>query len=301
MPGRLSAQTSRESRLRWSKRCQSPPDLPLVVVTDRDAWAEAALGSLDVLGLVAERAAWSSAPRLDGTPAAVALDVAAPFGRKVRQCERWAARAWQPLCVCCLAAEPGAARVAAGLRSLGYSTVELLPSEEGHWQDLLSRLRRRVENHAWIATRFAQAFGCYDRWIVEAFHVALDTLPAGGSMEHWAARLGLRRRQDLAVMFAERGLPRPKALWDWVRLIRLIEFARAAGLKSTREKLAREFGYSSGDYLGRRVRELSGVSLGALLEAGPARAIEIMAERLRGRRRPYIARVVSCLHGRAVR
>jgi hypothetical protein len=265
---------------------RSPPscDLAVRVVTDRSAWADKALRLLDGPGVVVEQTTWSAGSGLEDVPAAMVFDITCPFQAKRRLCGELAERAWQPVAVCCLAAEPGAARVSGYLRRIGYSVVELLPAEDAHWEDLQAQVSRILEGCAWIAPRFARALDCYDRQVVDAYVGALDILPGRASVELWADRLAMRR-QDLAAMFAEMGLPTPKTMLDWLWLVRLIEFAQAAGQKMKRKDLAGQFGSPSPDYVGRRARELTGVPLGKLLAAGSQRALEIMAVRVGGPRR----------------
>jgi hypothetical protein len=262
---------------------RSPPscDLAVRVVTDRAAWAERALRLLHGPAVVVEQTTWSAGLGLEDIPAAVVFDMTCPFQAKRRLCRELAERAWQPLSICCLAAEPGAARAATYLRRLGYSVVELLPAEEAHWEDLQAQVQRILHSCAWIAPRLARALDCYDRQVVGAYVAALDILPGRASVKLWAERLGMRR-QDLAAVFAEMGLPTPKIMFNWVWLVRLIEFAQGAGRNMTREELASEFGSPSPDYVGRRARELTGVPLRELLAGGSARALEIMAVRVGG-------------------
>jgi len=259
-------------------------DLAVRVVTDRSAWAEKALRLLDGPAVVVELTTWAVGSGLEDIPAAVVLDITCPFQAKRRLCGELAERAWQPVSICCLAAEPGAARAATYLRRLGYSVLELLPGEEARWEDLQARVQRILDSCAWIAPRLACALDCYDRRVIDALVAALDILPGRASVKVWAERLGMRR-QDLGAVFAEMGLPTPKIMFNWVWLVRLIEFAQGAGRNMTREELVGQFGSPSPEYVGRRARELTGIPLGKLVAAGSQRVLEIMAVRVGGPRR----------------
>jgi len=94
-------------------------------------------------------------------------------------------------------------------------------------------------------------------------------LPGGRTVTRWARSAGFRRRQELAALCAELGLPQPKAILDAIRITRAAHAACSRPV-STRDQLAQRFGFSSGDYLGKRARALTGLSFGRLVHAGAA-------------------------------
>jgi hypothetical protein len=133
--------------------------------------------------------------------------------------------------------------------------------------DLDTHLRNLIENCVWLVPELAAKFERYSPPIVDALSVGCLMIPRHTTVAYWAQELGLLGRRDLEELFASHKLPKPKIVLDWLRLLRVVEYA-AAEDEATRDDLARAFGYASGKYLGRRARQLTGKPLGKLLKMG---------------------------------
>jgi hypothetical protein len=250
------------------------------LITDRDAWADRALAGLSTNGTIYERLDWGSAVSLKEPAAGMLVDVTPPFAARLQLLRGWAARAWQPACICCLVPEFGAADALAELGDLGYSTVLPASTRDHDWQDIRRRLDLICGKQAWLVPQIARALDCYDLPLIEALEAALDILPAETTVKAWVRELGLPRRQRLESLLAKRGLPPPKEILEWLRLARVIESSAACCARPTRRQLAEEFQYPDADYLGRRAKKMTGRTLGALLGSGVGGVLEIMAERV---------------------
>jgi len=250
------------------------------LITDRDSWADRALAGLSTNGTIYERVDWGSAVSLEEPAAGMLADITPPFAARLQLLRGWAARAWQPACVCCLVPESGAADVLAELAELGYSTVLPASMRDHDWEEIRRRLDLIRGKKAWLVPQIAGALDCYDLAVIEALEVALDILPAQTTVKAWVRELGLPRRQRLESLLAKRGLPPPKEVLEWLRLARVIESSAAYGVRPTRRQLAEEFRYPDADYLGRRAKKMTGRTLGALLGSGVGGVLEVMAERV---------------------
>lgn len=216
-----------------------------------------------------ERWEWSEAGALKDPADALVLDLTAPFAEKFPLFEKWCVKAWQPVCLVSLAAEPGAGEFGGRLRDFGWRHVVVTGTRRSYWREHCSILTRIVESGANLVPQIAQflGWGC-DPPVVEALAVALELIPEKRTVQAWASELGLRNRQQLDELLSRRDLPSPKAILDRLRLARAIEFATRLERPPTRDELAAQFGYSNGDYLGKRARELTGLPLGQLVERG---------------------------------
>ena len=197
---------------------------------------------------------------------ALVADIEAVSDEVLAAFDLWAGQAWQPLCVVSLEAAPDAARFVSHLRDRAFDRI--VPVQGGFVGPLRSALRDVLASDAWIAVHAAQALECNDPVVVRALAMGLDLLPQHHTVTRWARVLGCARRQDLEAMFASRGLSPPKAVLDRLRLARLIHWAGTTRPTPTRDELAARFGYSSGDYLGKRAKVLTGAALGRLVREG---------------------------------
>jgi AraC-like DNA-binding protein len=144
-----------------------------------------------------------------------------------------------------------------------------------------------LQDKVWIAVEFARAMGCREREIVEVFEAALSLGSAEMNVTAWAARMGLPSPRPLNLLLERKRLPGPaKALFDGFRVVRLVASAEASANGMTREALARQFGYCSADYLGKRLKELTGLTFMELVSAGVDEVIETVSRRLKGTASP---------------
>lgn len=248
----------------------------VLLVSDRVSWAERAVENWNGLPALGEPIGWADTHDLGTSPAAFALDVSPPLDEKLVSLSNWSGKAWQHLCICWLSASRGAVDVADRLESWGYSVVLPMGPEGSRWRDLRSELHRIVESRTWLVPRVLETLGCYDQRVSAALSSALDMIPEGITVDHWIQDLDLRRRQDLAALFAAKGLPRPKIILDWLRLLRVVEYARYTSGRVTRDKLAYRFRYPSGDYLGKRAHQLTSAPLGDLIDRGVNHTLDLL-------------------------
>jgi hypothetical protein len=251
----------------------------VALVTDSNPWADRALEELSANGMIYERLDWGKAVSLEEPAEGMVVDVTPPFESRLQFLRTRASRAWQPTCICCLTPEFGVTDVMVELGNLGYSTVLPTSMRNHDWQEVRCQLDLILKKKAWLVPQIAGALDCYDLPVVEVLEAALNILPAHTTVNAWVRELGLPRRQTLESLLAERGLPRPKEILEWLRLARVIEFSHACCARPTRNQLAEEFQYATGDYLGRRAKKLTGRTLGTLLGTGVGGTLEIMAER----------------------
>jgi hypothetical protein len=261
----------------------------VVIITDCDSWADRALEGLFGNGTICERLDWGNAASIEEPADAMLLDITPPFGPRSRLLRTWATRAWQPVCLCCLAPTFGAADLAVELDSLGYSIVPPTATRNHDWQEVRSRLNLTVERRVSLVPQVARVLACRDLAVIEVLEAAFRILPTRTTVDAWRRELGLSGRQTLASFLAKRDLPPPKELFEWLRLACVVDFAQRSYEKPTRDLLAEKFRYANGDYLGRRAKELTGEPLGTLLAVGLDRVLAIMAERLNPR--VYCSRV----------
>ncbi len=247
------------------------------VVSDRAAWTDSAVEVCRMLDCLAECWQWSEARALSDPADTLLLDVTGPFAKRRLLLEKWAARAWQPVCLVSLAPEPGAAEFRSWLNSLRYRRVLLTGTRRAYWRELRSSLQAILDSRAKLVPEVAKVLDCYDPAVIEALSVALLLIPERRTVNSWAMELGFRSRQQLEALFADRALPSPKTIFDWLRLVRVVEFAGGSGRQQTRDELARVFRYPSGDYLGKRCKELTGLPLRRLVNGGVEGTLRILS------------------------
>ncbi len=238
------------------------------LVSDRSDWTDAAVELCREMEGLAEHWCWSAARGLANPGDALLIDLVNPFPARQPLFGEWASRAWQPISVVSLAPQPGAAGMAAWLGSLGYSRLLQPTARVPYWHELQSNLKTVLQSRARIVPLAAEALSCYDPPVIRALSEALLLIPERRTVNAWAIGLGLERRQQLEALFAARHLPRPKEVLEALRLARAVESALRSSHPPSREELARRFRYPSGDYLGKRAKQLTGLSLGQLFTVG---------------------------------
>jgi len=241
--------------------------LPTVLVSDRAQWIREASQACRAISLISEHETWKSAGERPQAGSALVLDVANTFDQKRDQLERWARRAWQPLCVLCVSSQRGAADLVSSASHMGFRYTFHGDALKEYCEGLESQLTKLIESRVWLVPEVAALLDCYSPPVVDALSAACLMIPRHNSVEYWSRELGLFGRRELEELFACHNLPKPKLVLDWFHLLRVVDHG-VEEQNPTRDELARAFGYGSGKYLGRRARQLTGQSLGELLKLG---------------------------------
>jgi len=180
----------------------------------------------------------------------------------------WASKAWQPLCVVSLKAAPDAGGFAHQLRDQAFLGMVQAHTGSGYIRALQAMLDRVVNSDAWIASCAARWLACREPAIIRTLSVGVEMISSHRTVTRWARSVGLKRRQDLESVFVTHALPHPKLVLERMRLARVVHMAETTRPRPSRAELATQFGYSSGDYLGKRARAITGQSLGQLVRLG---------------------------------
>ncbi|NIW36285.1 MAG: hypothetical protein GWN32_07030 [Gemmatimonadetes bacterium] len=226
-------------------------------------WVGRASEIIHDLGAVAETWEWSEAAGLSRPADALLVQVDA------RHCRRdvlsgWAERAWQPFCVVSLEPSRGATGCEAFLQGLGYERFLQPTGRDTYWTEIRENLISIIESGARLVPLVTKALATNDVSIVRMLSVAARMIPRQKTVATWADKLGLPGPQRLDDRFVDLRLPSPKRVLDTLRLLQVLEFAHRSSSRHSRDDLGRLFNYSSGDYLGKRARELAGCALGEL-------------------------------------
>lgn len=253
----------------------------IVLVSEDSAWRSAMLASLPARAGVAEGVTWTEAVELSGPIGAVVCHIDRPRSLAesvLRAYEHWSTLAWQPCTLTWIAPGLGAAKVQAALRRQRFPVIctpEFSLDRDDHagpWDVVGTRL----DAAPWVASHFAQRLGwTRDLRLVEILAVALLRQDAC-TVREWARSVKLSYG-ELADVCRENGCCRPKRLLELVRLGAELARVRANGRRVTRDLMAERLGYSSGNYLGRRIKLLSGHTLGDLMSMTLMDALEILS------------------------
>jgi len=251
----------------WSKR--------VCVVADAHDWADASVQLCERLGARPEILGWDDAEALRGPVGAILLQMGRPGEeRQLELLRSWSVRCWQPLCVVSCAPVRGMARVEAFLDGLGY--VNLFHDRRGHdyWDDLRRSVDRVLDRHAWVVARVADSLDAREPIVVRALASLVLADDPIVTVRRWAGRQGMDYR-EFEALTVDHGLPNPKRLLDSVRMALAVVYA-CLDDHASREQLARRLHYSSGDYLGRQAKRLSGLPFGTLVERGVGGTIDTL-------------------------
>lgn len=252
--------------------------LPIVLVSDRARWLRGLRASCKALDVVPECESWASAETRRWPVAALVLDLTLPFEPKRSQLGEWAGRGWQPVCVLCISPQRGAAEFEVWARARGYHRMlhGARPSE--YRAELGACLEEVVDRRLRLVVELAKALEVTDPEVLRALTLGMAMIPEHNTVGYWSDELGLGRRQRLARLFRRRCLPPPKRMLGLLRLARVVECATGPDQPVTQVELARRLGYSDASYLRRVARALTGQSLSWLLEGGPDRFFEVVAD-----------------------
>jgi len=236
-------------------------------VADCGDWAEAAVELCHRQGARPEVLSWSDAERLDGPLGALLLQRSTVRGDpRLELFEAWGRRAWQPFCVTSYAPVRGAARLEAFLDGLGFTHVLRCDLSSGYWAALRTALNRVLDRRAWLVTWLAEMLESRDPAVVRALAALVLADDPIITVRRWARSQGMGYR-EFETLAADHGLPSPKRLLDRTRLAIAVTHASIDG-NTSRDEVARRLRYSSGDYLGRQAKRLTGRPFGALVRRG---------------------------------
>lgn len=194
----------------------------------------------------------------------------------LRAYEHWSTLAWQPCTLTWMAPRPGAAKIRATLDRQGFPvtcTAEFsLSRDNAHaWEVLETRL----DAAPWVVSYFAQRMGwTRDPRLVEILSVPVLRREVSTVMS-WARSTRLSYG-GLADMCREDSCCRPKRLLELIRLGAELARVNANGRCVTRDSMAEQLAYASGNYLGRRVKLLSQCTLGELMAMPLMEALEVV-------------------------
>jgi hypothetical protein len=251
-----------------------------VLATDRLEWADGLVHSARGLDAIFESFPWHNAATLGRIPEGLVADVVAPLAPKQRTFRRWASQCWQPLVVTSLSRDPGAADFAAELGVLGYRQPVQATVSEDYWPDLRWQLTEVLDYRACLFPALARAWSADRPEMVRVLGTAVLMDPGELQVGLWADRAGLEGPEGLERIVHSWGLPEPRRLVRWLRLVRAVDFKIRLGDRVTRDSIAERVGWKKGEYLGKVARELTGLSFGELAGGGLELLLEIVAERL---------------------
>lgn len=254
----------------------------VVLVSDDEGWAERAGGMAQKLGAQWETRAWAEAAALQGPVGALVARVGSAGADVEHAFVRWAGQAWQPLTLVWLPPVRRAAKVAHLLDELHYGSRFHEVTSRGPDGELETGLARILERGGWIVPRFASALG----WSAEPFLVHVLSLPLLAtvpptSVEAWRRAAGNLSYAEFEQLFYLHGAPPPKRVLDPLRIAGAAVWAAAQKRVPERSWLASHLGYASEHYLGRRVKQLSGLTAGELVRLPVDRVMEALTRSLR--------------------
>lgn len=248
------------SRLPWWHR-------RVVLVTDDEAWASHAGGTIRALGGWPEILTWSSAATLAGPVGALVVDVEAARTDVETALVGWAAAGRQPTTLLWVPPHRGAAHIGHTLDRLRYPVVFDCASTDGMEKDLKRHLPRILFRGGWIVTWYGAALG----WSAEPLLVHILSLPVLAqrrpkSVEEWRRAVGKLSHAEFVELCREHGAPNPKKLYDHLTFSEATVWAAERRFSPTRTELARHLHYSSGWYTMQRAHQLAGLTYEDLVE-----------------------------------
>lgn len=256
------------------------PGYRATIVSDDREWANRAIQVCHDGGAVPEWTDWSEVDAIHDPPAALILDVQPGAEDVLRTLERWATNAWYPVCIISLRPISGAWETQQHLETLGYRRIQHTADHAGYEEELRSTVQQVIDDRAWLVPRAVRAVGCADPAVVEALRLAVIIVPEVSTIERWAEIDGMKSGRGLETLFRRCRVTNPAAIFQWLRLARVVEYAVRQANRPTRKELAERFGYGNEDYLGRRAKTLPGSALGRLLTLGLDSFFDLMAARL---------------------
>lgn len=252
----------------------------VVLVSNDSTWTSRMLDLVPARAVVAEASTWIEAARVTGPVGALVCHIDRPRALSetiTRACEHWSSLAWQPCTLTWIASRPGAARIRAVLDRHGFRVVctsEFTLSRNDDTEPW-DEVRTRLDAAPWIVPLLAQRLS----WSHDPRLVEILSAPVLGhdisTVRAWGRGVRLSYG-ELAGLCRRHGACPPKQLLDVVRLAAGLARVQANGRRVTRDRLASRLGYSSGNYLGRRVKTLCGCTVGDLIGMPLMGALEVL-------------------------
>jgi hypothetical protein len=133
-----------------------------------------------------------------------------------------------------------------------------------------------------LVTALAAELGWSDPDVVRALSTAMLIFPRFKTVRSWVREGGYANRNELEKLFSGCGLPHPKDVLDALGLLRVVSYAEISRRHVSRDGLAEQFGFSSGDYLGKHATARAHMPLQHLVALGVEGAIPILVHTLLG-------------------
>lgn len=185
----------------------------------------------------------------------------------------------QPVTIVGLPPVSGATRVLREARRSGFRHFYTVGRQQGLWRDIQGQIQVILDSRLWVIARLAVVLDP-SQSILWPLAVLQRKLPTVRTVAEWSRMLEFSDYRQVGRLFAMEGVsPRPKRMLDWVRLINAVAIAVNTSPRATRGDVAEELLYSSGDYLGKTAKRLTGRAFGELVERGPIGTIEVFRNR----------------------
>lgn len=277
--------------------CSTTPPM-LVVLAEGEAPPAYTFQISRGFGAVLERRSWDDL-RIGRIPNAVLIDCSPPWADHLRHLRTWAAQGGFAVSVVQISDACGAADFVAELHALGYRYV-LQNGSDGMAGDaavvptVRSAARAMLDARGWIIPALAASAPGFDQETLRVLELALYELPHNPTVNRLSRSVGLSHRQGAARFCRDHNLPRPKELFDRLRLALAVAIAveRPRGLSLA--EVAQLAGYGGTtptkkrDALRSHARRYTGGTFPELVAEGPASAF---------RRQPLCHRSVFGVEG----
>jgi hypothetical protein len=261
--------------------CSSIPPM-LAVIAEGDAPPAYTLQISRGLGAVLERRSWDEL-RIGRIPNAVLIDCSPPTADHLRHFRAWATQGGFAISVVRVSEACGAADFVAELHAIGYRYV-LQNGLDGTTGDVAVvapvriAARTMLDTRSWIIPALAASAPELDLEMLRILELALAELPRNSTVNRLSRSAGLGHRQGAARFCRDHRLPRPKELFDRLRLALAVAIAgeRPCGLSLA--EVARLAGYGGTtaskqrDTLRSQIRRYTGRTFPGLVAEGPASA-----------------------------
>ena len=234
------------------------------------------------LGAVLERRSWDEL-RIGRIPNAVLIDCSSPGSDHLRHLRAWAADGGFAISVVQVSDACGAADFVAELHALGYRYVLQngsggMARDEAAVTPIRAAARSMLDARSWIIPALAASAPGFEPEVLQVLELALPELPRSSTVNRLSRFARLGHRQGAARFCREHGLPRPKELFDRLRLALAVAIAVEGPCGLPLAEVARRAGYGGTtatkkrDTLRSQARRYTGRIFAELVAEGPASA-----------------------------